>query len=97
MTQNGPVRLTLDQNLCACSAENYAFNSGSELPILPNRVVLEMKFLVSMPVAFKSLLAEFGLNPLRFSKYRYAAASLGLVPQPDTLEPKPLVETLVYA
>jgi hypothetical protein len=62
---------------------------------MPDGVVLEMKFLVAMPVAFKSLVAEFALNPSRFSKYRHAAATLGLATDPDKIAAK--TASYVYA
>ncbi len=80
MTDNGPIRLTLDMNLRALPAAGLWFNERAGDVLLPDRVVLELKFLRESPVVFKCLVEEFALNPEPFSKYRLAAASLGRVP-----------------
>jgi hypothetical protein len=99
MTANGPVRLTLDEGLGACAAHDFAFREAGLQPILPHRIVLEMKFVVCMPVMFKSLIAEFALNLAPFSKYRHAATALGLAAPAGHLGPAPATSagSLVYA
>lgn len=78
MTHLGPVRLTLDEDLRGVAVDRTAFRAQRGLPLLPEHVVVEMKFLVCMPAIFKCLIEEFGLNPVRFSKYRLGARELGL-------------------
>ncbi len=84
MTNNGPIRLTLDDDVRALPAEGMAFNHINEgIRLLENQVILELKFLRHMPVLFKLLVEEFALNPRSVSKYRLAAAALDLVPTPS--------------
>jgi len=78
VTSFGPVRLTLDDSLTTSAANKIAFAATSGESILADRIILELKFRVAMPVMFKNLVEEFALTPEPFSKYRYAAACLGL-------------------
>lgn len=39
-------------------------------PLLPGRVIVEMKFLDALPHLFREALATFRLNPVSVSKYR---------------------------
>jgi hypothetical protein len=85
----GPIRLTLDDDLCALPAPRLAFQDCTEaLPILTDQRVLELKFRGDLPALFKELLHQFSLAPSSFSKYRHAARKLGCVPHPDP-EPAP--------
>jgi hypothetical protein len=87
MTANGPIRLTLDHNLRGLPANGLWFDPRCGWPLLPDRVILELKFRGATPALFKYLVAEFALNQEAFSKYRLAAARLGLIHQP-TLVPQ---------
>lgn len=81
MTNIGPIRLTLDDNLRAGPAAGVTFQEWQDgLVFLENKVVLELKFLREMPGLFKLLVEEFALSPASVSKYRLAAAALELVP-----------------
>lgn len=81
MTNSGPIRLTLDDNLRAVPAAGVAFQEWQDgLTFLENKVVLELKFLRVMPGLFKLLVEEFALSPTSVSKYRLAATALDLVP-----------------
>ena len=87
MTQNGPIRLTLDRCIQAIPLQSIAFNDT--LPgrmVLDDQVIIEFKFRLGMPVCFKELVERFVLNQKRISKYRLAAVALGLV-APDTSPP----------
>ncbi len=79
MSSNGPIRLTLDQNLRALPVASPRFREEPGPALLEQSVVLELKFRREAPVLFKSLTREFALVPQPFSKYRFAAESLGLV------------------
>ena len=79
MTDCGPIRLTLDENLRALPADGFRFSDEEGAPILEDRIILELKYRCRMPILFKNLAEEFALNAQAFSKYRLAAASLGLV------------------
>lgn len=79
MTKNGPIRLTIDQDLRSRSVEEACFGEPTErTQILANQAVLELKYRLEMPVIFKLLVEEFALSPQPFSKYRQAAKALGL-------------------
>ena len=79
MTQYGPIRLTLDENLRALPAAGLWFSEQKGTCLLENQIILELKFRCEMPVQFKYLVEEFALNPQPISKYRLGAAALGLV------------------
>ena len=82
MTDYGPIRLTLDDSLCAGPAAGLWFSDQEGSLILKDQIILEMKFRYAMPASFKYLVEEFALTPEPFSKYRLAAAALGLVTAP---------------
>lgn len=84
MTPNGPHRLTLDDDLRALPTGSFRFRTDPGMPILPARQVVELKFQQALPLLFKNLIEEFALNLQPFSKYRRAAASLGLIAAPAT-------------
>ena len=91
MTPQGPIRLTLDEGLQAVTVVAAAFEPRTGQLILPDRVVLELKFRFPMPATFKRLVGEFCLRPQRFSKYRQAALALGLAGD-SAWEPEPAPE-----
>lgn len=77
MSDYGPFRLTLDADLVAQPVAGPAFAAGLATPILPGRMILEMKFRVEMPAVFRQLAEAFALRPERLSKYRLAVEALG--------------------
>ena len=73
------VRLTLDEELCATRVHSPAFGEPySGIRFAGGDQILELKFLGDMPALFKELLGSFTLNRSSVSKYRTAAAALGL-------------------
>ena len=84
-TPYGIARLTLDAHMRAWRTETFAFQTGEPEPVLPGRLILEMKFRVEMPAVFKALVEEFRLNPAPVSKYRSSIIALGLA---TTLSPE---------
>jgi hypothetical protein len=78
---HGPFRLTLDRAIEG--AEHRAWELGSNgapsHALLQDRVVCELKFRNALPQLFKKLLADVGLEPSSFSKYRRMAIAAGLV------------------
>jgi hypothetical protein len=88
-TPQGPIRLTLDEGIRALPVSGWEIN-GTEngVPLSESWIILELKFRSEMPVLFKLLVEEFALNPERVSKYRLAAAALGLVSSPDPEVPR---------
>lgn len=79
MTAFGPIRITLDSDLCAVpvTAVGFIVEKGSAL--VEDQTIVELKFCYGLPAVFKQLVEEFDLTPQPFSKYRAAAAALGLV------------------
>ena len=85
MTDSGPIRLTLDDDIRALPEGGLVFNGSQEgSALFEDRVILELKYRGEMPARFKVLVEEFALNPVPVSKYRLAAVALGYVPRPDT-------------
>ena len=82
MTDLGPIRLTLDENVRAMPAAGLLFSEAQGELILKDQIILELKFRYSMPAQFKYLVEEFALNARPFSKYRQAATALELVTRP---------------
>lgn len=80
MLPSGPIRLTLDEAVCAIRSHEPSFCDGAEGGRLTDRVILELKFRRELPVLFRELAACFTLNPQAFSKYRTAVQTLGLAP-----------------
>ncbi|MFM7151384.1 MAG: polyphosphate polymerase domain-containing protein [Gemmataceae bacterium] len=80
-TPQSPLRLTLDRELVVASHENWHVKkiaSGSQ-NLLPERVLLEIKFLEALPPLFRELLAGLPPDSGRVSKYRLGMRSLGVV------------------
>ena len=92
MTQYGPIRLTLDEDLRARTASGIWFSAPGGKDISAGQVILELKFRCAMPALFKCLFEEFALHPQPLSKYRLAVIALNLA---DTARPIPL-ETRSY-
>jgi hypothetical protein len=78
MTQYGPIRLTLDEDLRARLTDGLCFSAPGGTPICANQVILELKFRYAMPTLFKYLVEEFALNQQTLSKYRLAVTALNL-------------------
>jgi len=78
---HGPFRLTLDRALEGMARRTWEFgtNGAPSHALLPDRVVCELKFRDALPHLFKQLLAQLGLEPSSFSKYRRLAVAAGLV------------------
>jgi len=69
-TDCGPIRLTLDDDLSAGVADSARFDDAGRAAILGDKTIVEMKFMTTMPAAFKRLVEQFALEPARLSKYR---------------------------
>jgi hypothetical protein len=78
---DGPLRLTLDRNVRTKIAEAWSVMPVPEAPVLlPDQVLLELKFRKHLPALFKALMQDFGLAPGPMSKYRLAVEASGRVP-----------------
>ena len=94
MTNLGPIRLTLDEDLCGQEVHAIQFSELTGELILKKQLVLELKYRYEMPVLFRNLVEEFALQAQPFSKYRLAVSSLGLVvPEPAS----PQTASVAYA
>jgi hypothetical protein len=66
-----PQRLTFDRDLAGVPATSWSVAPLEKgLPLLVERVIVEMKFQGAMPRPFKDLVAASRLDPCRVSKYR---------------------------
>ncbi len=73
------MRLTLDDQLFSDRVETLTLGEPARgIPIANGQQILELKFLGEMPAIFKELLETFPLSRTPMSKYRTAAAALGL-------------------
>ena len=68
----GPIRLTIDDNLTARLAQGWQVPAGlmEGIPLLEGQRVLELKFRGALPVAFRRLIENHQLRLTPFSKYR---------------------------
>jgi hypothetical protein len=98
MTPFGAIRLTVDRAIRTVPLTSVGFNDAGEGTLLSeDEAIVELKFRMGIPVLFKELIENFALSPKRISKYRLAAAALGLVEPSPTLATAPETETLPYA
>jgi hypothetical protein len=80
MTESGPIRLTLDRAIRTAAIEGPRFREiECGIPLKGEPLILELKFRAPLPEQFRLLVEEFGLVSAPVSKYRTAAATLGLV------------------
>jgi hypothetical protein len=74
----GPYRLTLDRRLRGSRlAEWVVLAEDGGLPLLPGQVILELKFRIALPAAFKGLVQSMRLDPSLVSKYRTCIRAWG--------------------
>jgi hypothetical protein len=81
MSDAGPVRLTLDEDVRALPAESVRFSRDAGIPVFEQQLVLELKYTGLMPPLFRQLVQTFELVPRSTSKYRLGVAALGCVPR----------------
>lgn len=79
-SDDGPVRLTLDQHLHVQPVDSFALHPSGGDPIFPERMILELKFRGRLPALFRRLVEAFLLEPQPISKYRLGMTSLGHTP-----------------
>jgi len=79
MTESGPIRLTLDRAIVTAAIDGPRFRPVEEgMPLANEPLILELKFRGLFPHLFQELVDGFGLSATPLSKYRTAAATLGL-------------------
>ena len=76
-TAEGPVRLTLDEDIRVLPAVAPRFSGNGGEPVVDGQMILELKYRQHAPAIFKRLVEEFGLEPQRASKYRLGMTALG--------------------
>jgi len=75
---DGPLRLTLDRNVRSRPADYWNVAPVLDGPVmLPDRVLLELKYRRTLPAPFKVLMQDFSLTPGPMSKYRLAVETSG--------------------
>ena len=90
MMPEGPIRFTVDRNLRALLRGEYEVaETGSWLPLLPEQCVMELKFRLSMPAIYRSLMEELSLTPQPVSKYRLSIQAFGLDPDLKNVQTTP--------
>jgi hypothetical protein len=75
----GAARMTLDQGVRAFTSDAFTFEDRPGIVLLEGYAILELKYRGAIPTVFKEVVETFALTPRRWSKYRAAAAALGLV------------------
>jgi hypothetical protein len=75
-SDGGTARLTLDGAIRVHSTRQVRFSGEPGIPLLPDALILELKFRDSMPALFKGLIEDLKLQPARASKYRLGLAAL---------------------
>lgn len=76
-TSDGPVRLTLDEDVRVRAAFEPQFSTAPGQLVAKDQMILELKYRQHVPAIFKRLVEEFGLEPTRASKYRLGITTLG--------------------
>lgn len=71
MTDYGPFRLTIDEDLRAIATVAPEFRDVEGIR-MTERSIVEMKFRAVMPSLLRQLVEEFALEPAKISKYRLA-------------------------
>jgi hypothetical protein len=82
-SSSGPIRLTVDDAVRALPQTRLGFVRANGTPLVPDGMLVELKFTGLPPVLFTDLLGDFGLMPTRVSKYRLAVDALGLIGDHD--------------
>jgi hypothetical protein len=77
----GPMRLTFDrQAQCMVASRINLEPVAVGTRVVEDGVIVEMKYLQTLPVQFKDLVEEWRLTPANVSKYRRGAVALQLWP-----------------
>lgn len=83
-----PMRLTMDRQISWQVAHGWRFADFEGLPLLAERVILELKYCDLLPPPFQILIQSLGLDLRPISKYRLAVqASKRISRQEESLLP----------
>jgi VTC domain len=78
------VRMTLDRAAFGLPTTTISLDPiAAGTPLLPELVVVELKFLAAMPALFKDAVERFQLRPTGVSKYRRCVRAAGLCSEPE--------------
>jgi hypothetical protein len=80
LVDNGVARLTLDDQIQVAAVAQAHFNGQGGVPVLDQRMILELKFRGHLPALFKTLIEELKLTAGPVSKYRIGMMALGHAP-----------------
>lgn len=79
MSENSPVRLTIDRNLIGRPWDQWHLPTMSEgLVLAPKSALLELKFHNRIPVLLQDLMPQLPTHPSKFSKYRQCVQGCGI-------------------
>ena len=81
-TATGLLRVTFDTNLRVLPMPDRAFLPGVGLPLLEDKIIIEVKYRVELPPMIKLMAETFGLQFERVSKYRLGLGALDYAPSP---------------
>lgn len=84
LSEGTSVRLTLDRQLGCAPSVGWSLNPTTPGRVLTSAAILELKYHGLLPILFRRLLQETGLNPGAMSKYRLGVSVwelAGRVPQ----------------
>jgi VTC domain len=82
-TPTGLLRVTFDTNLRVLPMPDRAFLPGVGLPLLEDKIIIEVKYRVELPPMIKLMAETFGLQIERVSKYRLGLGALDYAPPPE--------------
>jgi hypothetical protein len=85
LSSDGPLRLTIDQDLAAVAVDRIAFTEREGITVLPDQAILELKYRGTLPDLFDRLVEEFQLKPRTLSKYRLCVRTLGLTDEKESI------------
>lgn len=94
----GLLRLTIDDDLRVLPAEDFRFRDERGQPLLPQHLIVELKFTGDMPPLFHLFLDRFQLQRASISKYRLALGALRNAPARSPARPveeRPTRDTLL--
>ena len=78
----GPIRLTQDRAAIGMPASDVTLNPVTcGIDLLSDEVVIEFKYLTTLPALFKEVIESNQLTPTVLSKYRRCVRVTGLVPE----------------
>ena len=97
MTDFGPARLTVDEELNAVPVDGQRFEPMGGATPLSAATIVEMKFRGPLPAAFKRIVEEFALASGRISKYRLGIEGTrpNVVTRPEVAAALPMLNRLL--